>query len=130
MIIPKKKRFFAGAKRARYASSTSFEWPQDNLHSLLSSNANVNDSLTDSERSSYEEDNSQINVVSIEANCYVVAKVTTDKHCFKQFVGNVLAGRDNDKDYTISFLVRCRRFKNRLCSPKKKIQHHFLNKKS
>ena len=35
----KKKRSLAGAKRARYASSTSSESAQDDLHLLLSSNA-------------------------------------------------------------------------------------------
>ena len=53
--------------------------------------------MTNSEQSSNEEDSSQINVDSIEVNCYVVAKVTTDKHCFKQFVRKVLAGPDSDK---------------------------------
>ena len=121
MVMPKKKRCLAGAKRARYASSTSYtrKSAQEDLHSLLSSNVKASDSVTDSEQSSNEEDSSWINVNSIEVNCYVVAKVTNDKHCFKQFVGKVLAGPDSDKDYTISFLVRSRRFKNGFVFPEK-----------
>ena len=80
MLMPKKKRFLAGAKRARYASFT-FESAQDHLHSLLSLNAKAIDSVTKSEQSSNEKDSSQINLDSIEVNCYLVANVTTDKHC-------------------------------------------------
>ena len=109
MLMPKKKRFLAGAKRERYAGSTSSESAQNVVHSFLSSNAKASDSVTNSKQSSNKEDSSQIKVDSIEVNCYIVAKVTTDKHCFKQFVGNILAGPHNDKDYTISFLVRSRR---------------------
>ena len=58
--------------------STSSESEQDDLHSLLSLNAKANDSVTDSEQTSNEEDSSQINVDSIEVNCYAVEKVTTD----------------------------------------------------
>ena len=71
ILMPKKKRSLADAKRAKYASSTSSESIQDDLHSLLSSNAKASDSVTDSEQSSNEEDSSQINVNSIEVNCYV-----------------------------------------------------------
>ena len=118
MLMPNKKRFLAGAKRARYASSTSSELAQDDQHSLLSSNAKASDSVTDSEQSSNEEDSSRINVNSVEVNCYV-AIVITKKHYFKQFVGKVLAGPDSEKDYTISFLVRSPRFKNGFVFPEK-----------
>ena len=103
--MSQKKRSLAGAKQERYASYKSFELAQDDLHSLLSSNAKGSDFMTNSEQSSNEKDRNQINLDSIEVNCYVVAKVTTDKHCFEQLVGKVLAGPENDKDYTISFLV-------------------------
>ena len=83
MLMPKMKRCLAGAKRARYASSTSSKSAQDDLHSLVSLNGKANDCVTYSEQSSNEEDSSQINVKSVEVNCYVVAKVTTDKHYFK-----------------------------------------------
>ena len=130
MLMTKKKRCFAGAKRARYVSFTSSESAQDHLHSLVSLIARADDCVTYSEQSSNEEDSSQINVKSIEANCYVVAKVTTDKNCFKQFVEKVLAGPNSDKDYTISFWCDPGGLKTGLCFPKKKIQHQFLNKKS
>ena len=78
MLMPKTKRSLAGAKRAKYASSTFSESEQDDLHSLLSLNAKASDSVTDSEQTSIEEDSSQINVDSIEVNCYAVEKVTTD----------------------------------------------------
>ena len=71
----KKKRSLANAKRARYASSTSPELAQDDLHLLLNSNAKADNSVTDSEKSSNEEDSSHINVNSIDVNCYVVANV-------------------------------------------------------
>ena len=92
---------------------------QNDLHLLLSSNGKASDSLTNSEQSLNEEDSSQIIVDSIKVNCYVVAKVTTEKHCFKQFVGKVLAGLNSDKDYTTLFFVRFRRFKNGFAFPEK-----------
>ena len=51
ILMSKKKRSLAGAKRAGYASSTSSESAQDDLHSLLSTNAKASNFVTNSEQS-------------------------------------------------------------------------------
>ena len=105
-----KRRRLAVAERRRTGSTSSDSAP-DVKQSLSSSDEDV--SITESETSSDGENTDEVlSLNSIYLNCYVVAKVNTDRNSFKKFVGQVVAGPDEDEDYAISFLVRSRRFKN------------------